>query len=58
MFGDDTPKPSIRLRNTSKAETIDSSILRSKTVFTSSSDISNVMSSLKSLVANMSGDAN
>ena len=45
MFGDDTPKPSIRLRNTSKAETIDSSTFLFNTDFTSSSDLLKSISS-------------
>ena len=58
MFGDDTPNPSIRLRNTSNAETIDSSIFVSRIPLTSSSDMSNLISSLKSRLAKISGDAN
>ena len=58
IFGDETPNPSIRLRNTSKAETIDSSIFVSKILFTSSSVISNLITSLKSRLAKISGEAN
>ena len=58
MFGDVTPNLSIRLRNTSKAETIDSSIFVSIIPLTSLSDISNLMTSLNVRFAKISGEAN
>ena len=58
MFGDVTPNSSIRLRNTSKAETIDSSTFVSKTACASLLDIFKSISPTKDLLAKISGDAN
>ena len=57
MLGWVTPNLSILFLSTSKAEVIDSSIFSLMMDFTSSSDISKLISSLKDLFANMSGDA-
>ena len=57
MFGCVTPNLSIRLRSTSKADVIDSSIFLLITFFTSSLDMVALISSSNPLLKKISGDA-